>query len=1166
MKTSSESLWNLLNQLLAVLSSQLLSSSSKDPQPLLCIIDAVEECVDTTDLQFLHRLDNDLRTSPYPIKILITCRRDYMERIPSDIAIHSTISIEEENAGDIQLYVKHHLQHVSSASSDLETVSKLETEIITLAQGIFLWAALVIEGLFYRAVPLQDILETVRRCHGDPNDRLTKLYGEILKQATKNLNDEQLVTDIHSILKIVLATRIPFWFSEIQECLEVDATNSMRLNLEHNIKTICRGILTVEGDLVRPVHLTLQTYLEDSARCLPQFYISQHEKHIYLARICLKYTIKRLKTAVSDEQENIQALLDETPFLKHAAVFWLYHVNGSETADSNLIELIQDLLGNTASFQKWYRVILISKNEILNRLHLFGLSCDDTTDVSLIHPTPAHILSLVTVPLPFFQALFQNKAVPAFSHEALGPQNLDSQDRTPAHWAAGCSRQILNPAFSAAGYMANLRSSPTTIPQEPEGAETLSYILTSFPESVNRLNKFGQTPLHIACSSEHCYYKVKRLLDAKADIEIQDARSMSALHLCAAPMCLEAARLLVASNANVNVLTKDGETPLHYAALHGQDSTVELLIDNGAGVNTVDNNGSSPLHWAVYRDTDYAQALMSAMVEHEVLDSDEAAPKRFMSVFLNSFVAREETIRRLVAAGADVNHKNSWGNTALHDAANFGYLLCVKTLLSLKADPNIRNDAGWTPLTGAIYQGTESIVDLLISAGADTNLRDLEGESILHHAAKMGYPSLTSRFIKAGTDIDVRTIAGISPLGMSTATNLERAIQLIVSRQGEKTRNGVMDAIKKRKRGAWLKDHEETVQILLSAGADVNAVAGDGSTPLFMAAFHGHEPIVRILLKNGANFKTVGENGRSVLHSAGLAGSDECIETLLKAGAEIKATNDGMTPLIGAVQYGHVSTVKLLIEAGNKVDSADDSGLTALHYAAAFAQRHFETSEAKPEKQDDPNKRTNADLELSAMAQKGRDWETFEADQIESVTLLLSNGAKVNQIDSTFEFTPLMFAALQERVELMKVLLDFGAVKSHFNIEGTAAIHVAIDQGNTGVIRLLLERGDDPDRRTKSDMTPLTIAGSSQNIEIMQLLLDRGADINAKIQGSPGLHKAIEEGLSTTVKWAIEHGVDLKATDSNGKNALDIAYEKDKKDIVQQLLDAGATRGYSVGK
>ena len=101
--------------------------------------------------------------------------------------------------------------------------------------------------------------------------------------------------------------------------------------------------------------------------------------------------------------------------------------------------------------------------------------------------------------------------------------------------------------------------------------------------------------------------------------------------------------------------------------------------------------------------------------------------------------------------------------------------------------------------------------------------------------------------------------------------------------------------------------------LLLQAGATVDAVDDDGWTALHVAAQGGYLSIVNLLLQAGATVDAVGDGGRTALHFAAYAGKIQVVEALLNAGAD-KAMNDHdcMTALDEAQKWNHPAIVKLL--------------------------------------------------------------------------------------------------------------------------------------------------------------------------------------------------------------------------------------------------------------
>ena len=136
-----------------------------------------------------------------------------------------------------------------------------------------------------------------------------------------------------------------------------------------------------------------------------------------------------------------------------------------------------------------------------------------------------------------------------------------------------------------------------------------------------------------------------------------------------------------------------------------------------------------------------------------------------------------------------------------------------------------------------------------------------------------------------------------------------------------------------------------SVRLLLEHGADVNARAKNGSTPLHIASTFGAPEVARVLLEHGADVNARDADGRTPLYSRlywivtgsaiqPRAGSVEVARLLLERGADVNArTNDGSTPLHAASSRVELAAVRLLLEHGADVEAEDDSGRTPFQVA-----------------------------------------------------------------------------------------------------------------------------------------------------------------------------------------------------------------------------------------
>lgn len=140
----------------------------------------------------------------------------------------------------------------------------------------------------------------------------------------------------------------------------------------------------------------------------------------------------------------------------------------------------------------------------------------------------------------------------------------------------------------------------------------------------------------------------------------------------------------------------------------------------------------------------------------------------------------------------------------------------------------------------------------------------------------------------------------------------------------------------------------DTLNSLLSAGANIEGRDGDGTTALMSAAFMGHDKVVEVLLERGAKVEAKDGGGYTALMFAANgkfaleAGRLKAVEALLAKGAEVNAKdNDGSTPLMFAAQHGFNDVVKVLLAHGADPEVKGKHGLSAIGFAEQ--NKHFET-------------------------------------------------------------------------------------------------------------------------------------------------------------------------------------------------------------------------------
>jgi ankyrin repeat protein len=132
------------------------------------------------------------------------------------------------------------------------------------------------------------------------------------------------------------------------------------------------------------------------------------------------------------------------------------------------------------------------------------------------------------------------------------------------------------------------------------------------------------------------------------------------------------------------------------------------------------------------------------------------------------------TIRRLAAAGAEVDARDHDGNTALHRAVQAGRLEAARALIAAGADVNALTGFGHRPLHLAAGAKHEKLAELLVAHGADADAPIAGGRQSrpLHLAAEAGLPRLAALLLRRGADKDARNAQGQTPLDLAEGSGL----------------------------------------------------------------------------------------------------------------------------------------------------------------------------------------------------------------------------------------------------------------------------------------------------------------------------------------------------------------------------------------------------------
>ncbi|MGB6065389.1 MAG: ankyrin repeat domain-containing protein [Desulfomonilaceae bacterium] len=422
---------------------------------------------------------------------------------------------------------------------------------------------------------------------------------------------------------------------------------------------------------------------------------------------------------------------------------------------------------------------------------------------------------------------------------------------------------------------------------------------------------------------------------------------------------------------------------------------------------------------------------------------------------------------------------------------------------------------------------------LLLSEGTDTNTTDQHGDSALVVVCSKGYLEVANLLLKKGADPNFR------PKHQGSMTLGGRLKRIFGKSDPEaNTQHGDSPLMVAVSAG-----HVQIVELLLDKGAEIEETDTDGNTSLMKAARTGHLDVVQLLLRKNANANRTNSNGDTALILAAGEGHVDIASSLLKKGAAANSENDsGETALDVAYDRGQ-ATIEALLKSGGAKQGALLRQERMLDAANAG---DLETLKVVLAKKTDTNFRdSHGDTALILAVRQGH------RDAVEA---LLEHGADVEMRDGKENKTALMWANLREDKEIVKLLLQKGANPQAATKDGKTPFSVAASKGDKEMLSSFFKEGRKID--TASLNKAFLQAAIDGRTEVAESLIDGGADVNAKgILGQTALFSA---STPKFVKLLLEKGADVNALDEDGSTPLMVAIREGRTELTGILTENGA--------
>jgi uncharacterized protein len=437
----------------------------------------------------------------------------------------------------------------------------------------------------------------------------------------------------------------------------------------------------------------------------------------------------------------------------------------------------------------------------------------------------------------------------------------------------------------------------------------------------------------------------------------------------------------------------------------------------------------------------------------------------------------------------------------------------------------------------AVKQGNAAAVKALIAQKADVNAAEADGMTALHWAVRANDAPTVQMLLRAGAKVNAASRYGLTPI-------------LLAAQNGDPT----------------------VVAALLKAGANPNSAMPEGETALMTAARTGNVDSIKLLVETGAKIDAR-ENwqGQTALMWAAAQNNAAAVKTLVSLGAdknerskllsfpEFKWETSGMvvtvlprggwTPLMYAARDGAADAVAALADLNADLNASDPDGTTALMYAIINA--HFDTAAVLIERGADPN-----------VADSTGTTALYSAVDMHTMGPMLSRPSPklVDKLDSADIAKMLIAKGANVNARLKRPIIG----RHHTPTgdaslgEGTTPLARAAKSNDLRLMHMLLDAGADPKLTLKDRSTVLMIAAAGgavvgayavaipvteeSSIEAIKLCLDRGVDVNAfNTNGATAIHSAVQRGAEKVVKYLADNGAKLDMKNKQGRTPLDIA-------------------------
>ncbi|XP_041374024.1 uncharacterized protein LOC121387078 isoform X1 [Gigantopelta aegis] len=662
---------------------------------------------------------------------------------------------------------------------------------------------------------------------------------------------------------------------------------------------------------------------------------------------------------------------------------------------------------------------------------------------------------------------------------------------------------------------------------------------------------------------------VSYLLDRGANVNLPDVDGNSVLHWTFDKLqnliILDTVKVLIGKGVNVNLKNNKGNTPLHELVqidvLTNVVEIVKYLIENGSDVNISNEMGLTPLHLASMNEqgAEVVKELVSEGASVNVRDAHGSTP---LHIAAHSFISK--TVDYLVTKGSNVNTKNNCGRTPLHE-------LCISFKRECTISNSERNITYDTDNMTMLYDSGRS----LVKKGADLNNTDDFLNTPLHYAAEGNIVQLVKYLAKKGSDINKRNSVGKTALHLAAVPWTEHWYSFCHLKTVKDDYQNLISSLDSK--GYYLLSPS-----VIDVTTDSNSL--DCLTYLVATSKSNMPTKIRVmLLFAGRHFKKTSNDW--LLYALKI--SRDAMEELISSGADVNAVDDfDNTPLHIAARC-HSESVFSLIENGSNVNHENKDGRTPLHEAVRPSvfnwicrpDRLGSSDKSQTDKLDSSDKSQTDKLDSDKSqtdrldsSHKSQTYKLDNSDKSQTDRLDSSDKSQTDRLDSSDKLqTDKLDSSNKSQTDKLN---SSGKSQTYkLNSSGKSQTDKLDSSGKSQtvlIVQSLVLKGANVNAKDTFLNTPLHIAAEISSVECVEFLIEKGAEVNVTNKsGKTPLHSAVmpiiflynsrghcfKKECLKLVQLLHKKGANLNATDINGNTPLHIAAENNSVECVNYLVE-----------